>query len=337
MPDFASSSLRLFDAYVEAKYFPEARLRVGKFKPPIGIERLQSATALPLAERALPTNLVPSRDLGIQLGADLWLGSLSYAIGVFNGAADGGNPDLDISDDKDFAARLFAHPFKQTSLESLQGLGVGVAGSYGNEHGSVSNPDLPAYRSYGQNTFFSYRTDSPATATGTATAEGDHWRISPQGYFYFGPFGALGEYVLSNQKVQIARTVDEVTTESNSSVGHQAWQLRVEFNLTGEEATFKGVTPANPFDPWQGKWGALGLAARYGQLIIDDDVFSSGYADPNRSVRRADELAVGINWFLNKHILFALSYAYTNYQGGASEGGDRLSEDLLLGRVQLVL
>jgi phosphate-selective porin OprO/OprP len=37
-----------------------AHLRLGKFKPPIGLERLQSATDVRFIERGLPTSLVPN-------------------------------------------------------------------------------------------------------------------------------------------------------------------------------------------------------------------------------------------------------------------------------------
>ena len=64
-------------------------------------------------------------------------GLLNYAVGIFNGGADGGSGDIDRTDDeKDVAARLFAHPFKDTEIEALQGLGIGAAGTYGNQQGT---------------------------------------------------------------------------------------------------------------------------------------------------------------------------------------------------------
>src|SRR5262249_24086794 len=42
MPDFGQGTTVLFDAYLDAHPFPWLRLRTGKFKPPIGLERLQS-------------------------------------------------------------------------------------------------------------------------------------------------------------------------------------------------------------------------------------------------------------------------------------------------------
>jgi len=99
MPDFANSQLALFDAYTDIIYFPDFKLRIGKFKPPVGLERLESATALEFAERSLPTNLVPNRDLGVQLWGEPWNGQVTYAFGIFNGAQDGQNNDGDNTDD----------------------------------------------------------------------------------------------------------------------------------------------------------------------------------------------------------------------------------------------
>ena len=61
MPDFGNGQIVLYDAYVEAKPTAALNLRVGKFKPPIGLERLQSATDVRFVERGLPTSLVPNR------------------------------------------------------------------------------------------------------------------------------------------------------------------------------------------------------------------------------------------------------------------------------------
>ncbi len=64
------------------------RFRVGKFKAPIGLERLQSDADLPVLERGLDQNLSSSRELGVQLWGDIAGGIVNYAIGIFNGAID---------------------------------------------------------------------------------------------------------------------------------------------------------------------------------------------------------------------------------------------------------
>src|SRR5215217_3871211 len=112
MPDFAGSTPALFDAYWDGKFAPQFTVRAGKFKPAVGLERLQSATDVTFAERGLPTNLVPSRDIGLQLSGDIAEGLLAYQVGVFNGVPDLANGGDDLSSAKDFVGRLFLQPFK---------------------------------------------------------------------------------------------------------------------------------------------------------------------------------------------------------------------------------
>ena len=169
VPDFGEGKTTLFDAYIDWRFAPWIRLRAGKFKPPVGLERLQSASDTDFVERALPTNLVPNRDVGLQLGGDVLEGVVSYAAGVFNGVPDGANVDLDTNDNKETEARVFLQPFKTASVPSLQNLGFGVAVTDGNNFGTLSATGLPSYKTPGQQTFFSYRTNTPATLAGTGS------------------------------------------------------------------------------------------------------------------------------------------------------------------------
>src|SRR5262245_24392986 len=77
------------DAYVNARFLPWFQLQGGKFKEPVGLERLQSGANLLFVERGLPTQLAPNRDVGFQVQGDFGGmpgGSFfSYAIGAFNG------------------------------------------------------------------------------------------------------------------------------------------------------------------------------------------------------------------------------------------------------------
>src|SRR3954468_2635163 len=117
----ASNNGFLQDGYLNVHYWPEFQIQVGKFKPPVGLERLQSGANLLFAERGLPTQLVPNRDVGLQLHGQIMEGVLGYQVGVFNGVQDGASGDSDVGTDdhKDVAARLFAQPFKNTKLGSL--------------------------------------------------------------------------------------------------------------------------------------------------------------------------------------------------------------------------
>ncbi|MFL5322295.1 MAG: porin, partial [Myxococcaceae bacterium] len=71
MPDFGDAKVQIYDAYAEVKPRAWIKLRVGKFKPPVGLERLQGAANTFFNERAFPTALVPNRDVGAQLSSEL--------------------------------------------------------------------------------------------------------------------------------------------------------------------------------------------------------------------------------------------------------------------------
>lgn len=323
MTDFGEGQTVLQDAYLDFRYWPQVRLRAGKFKSPVGLERLQSATDLLFVERAFPTSLIPNRDVGVQLHGDVWDGAVTYAVGIFNGVPDGGSSDFDNYDEKDYEARLFAHPFKHTEVAWLQGLGLGVAGTWGNQEGSASAPNLPSFKTAGQQTFFRYRSDG--TAAGTVVADDKRFRVSPQSYYYWGPFGLLWEYVLSSQEVKKGAT--------STRLENTAWQVAVSYVLTGDDTSYKGVKPKRPFGSGSDAWGALELAARYSELHVDQDAFPI-FADPKKAVREAKAWAVGLNWYLNSNVKFAVDYEHTNFDGGSAKG-DREDEKVVLSRLQI--
>ncbi|HYC57125.1 MAG TPA: porin [Candidatus Binatia bacterium] len=336
MPDFAGSSLVLQDAYVDWKFALPFILRVGKMKTPFGIERLQSATALQFMERALTDNLVPNRDLGVQLYGDIAQGVFSYQAGVFNGVVDGGSTDVNLNDAVDLAARVFSHPFRNTPWKHAQGLGLGVAGSWGEHQGTPANSQLPQFRTSSRAAFFRYRGDDTATAgvDETTVADGAHWRVSPQAYWYAGPFSALGEYVYSSQQIR--------SGTAHGTTQNDAWQARVGYVLTGEDSTYKGVTPSNPFNFGNGGWGAWELALRASALDVDDDTFRGGFASAAQGATEAQEYTLALNWYVNKNVAVYFNYLHGEFEAGRSVTAPRIGpenrkdEDAFLTRVQFV-
>ena len=319
MPDFAGSQLSLQDAFVNLRGVPWANLQAGKYKAPFGLERLQSATALLFPERALPTNLVPNRDLGLMLHGSLGEGILQYQLAFSNGVVDGGSADLDPSDGKDVVARVFAQPFQDRTEGWLSGLGVGVAFDYGATDGGGSTP---SYRTAGQSVFFAYQ---------SGTQQGDHrLRYSPQLSYTWGPFGLLGEYVSSTTGVR--------RQGNDAELENRAWQVAASWVLTGENASYRGVQPLEDFSLEKGSFGALEVAARANELRIDPDAFDDGFALATASARRARAFGVGTNWYLNRWTKLMFAYERTFFQDGAGSVGnvsDRDDESVFFMRTQL--
>ena len=315
----------IVDAYLNARLSPEFQIQAGKFKEPVGLERQQSWRNLLFVERGFPTQLVPNRDTGLMVHGGFWENALNYQVGVFNGTADGGSSDFDANDgDKDVAARLFAHPFKKSSVEALRGLGLGVAGTIGDHKGTPRT-----YVSDGAQRFFIY-----LTGTGTqpnVVNDGQTWRVTPQAYYYWGPFGVVGEYVVSSQKLRQAG--GGAGAGSKAELQNTAWQVEASYFLTGENNAFEVVSPRKPFNPATGGWGAWELAARVGELDVDDNAFPI-FANPAQSATKAFVWGVGLNWHLNRNVKVQLDYEQTDFTGGNANPALAEPEHLVLTRVQ---
>lgn len=344
VPEFGGTTPQVFDAYVNYRLRPEAQLRLGKFKSPVGLEQLTVDVETLFNERALPTGLTPNRDLGVQLHGESFSGRVSYAAGLFNGSGDARNStNLDTDDTKEFAGRIFFQPFKPSTDSFLQGMGFGLGGSDGSERSTTALPattggTLAGYATDGQQQFFTYN-----PATGAVTAGGEHWRLSPQGYYYHGPFGLLGEYVISNQRI----TRTGVAPFTSARLENTGWQLTASWLLTGETAAYKGgVTPARSFSLADGGWGAWQLVARYAELDVDDAAFPS-FSNPATSASAAQAWSLGLNWYLNRNVMLKTSFSHTSFDfapGGGTGTATattapgivtRQPENVLFTRVQL--
>ncbi|MGO4221340.1 OprO/OprP family phosphate-selective porin [Lysobacter sp. TAF61] len=315
----AGDSATTSDVYLDLKFDPRATVRIGKTKVPVGLERLQSSGSTAQVELGLPGELAPGRDIGVQLQGEFASSTVSYALGVYNGAVDGRdgattNPDNDF----EVAARVFVEPWKNDGT-ALSGLGFGIAGSTGDKQG-VGNNFLPRYRTPGQVQFFNYR--------GAVAANGENSRWSPQAYWYRNSFGVLGEYISSTQEVLLP------ASGARQSLDNQAWQVSAGFVLTGEDAGYKGVTrPNHPFTLGSAGWGAWELVARYGELDVDDDAFPL-FADPAVAASRAESWGLGVNWYLNSNLKLVANYTQTTFERGAPAGADREDEKAFFTRAQ---
>lgn len=318
MPDFAGSTFTLLDAFATYAHSPAFNVLVGKTKTPFDLERLVSQTDLLFIERAYPTSLGPNRDLGLQVFGDVLGSRLTYQLAWQNGVADNASSVTDTDDDKEVAARLFAHPFRGSD-SPLAGLGLGFAVTVGDK--DTGSP--AGYRTNAQQTFFSW-------ASGVVNA-GTHTRLQPQAYYYTGPFGLIGSWTSSEQELARGAEFREIK--------NTAWFLAAHYVLTGEDAGYRGVTPKTSFSLADGSWGAFEIAARHGVLDVDDAAFAgtsaTWFASPATSARKATGTTLGLNWYLNRHVKAVLNFEHTSFDGGPSGAVTREDERALFTRVQL--
>jgi phosphate-selective porin OprO and OprP len=322
MPDFGNGQSLVYDAYADLKLRRVAVLRGGKFKTPLGLEALQSDADRTFIENALPSDLMPNRDEGLQIYGDI-AHRLSYQAAVVNGAPDGASIDGSTHSGKDIVGRVFATPFATSGPAALKGLGFGVAASSGRQDEGAALPTLKS--TGGQAVFFSY------APTVTPFAAGRRVNYSPQLYYYLGPFGLMAEYASSAQKV--GATINRQAIVRNFE--NHAWQVAGSWLLTGEKKSYKSVVPRRGLESKSNPgFGAWELVARYTELNVDQGAFASGFADPTKSAGSARAWVVGANWYLNFFSKLQFEYEQTRFGRGATTG-NRPTEHVLEERLQI--
>jgi phosphate-selective porin OprO/OprP len=338
-----TTSTTVQDAYVGAKGYDWLQLRVGKMKSPIGIERWQSAHARWFTDLITTTYIVPNRVVGAMLWGNVGDGLAEYYTGLFNGAPDGGSGNVSIpgQNTKDFEARLALTPFAKTSFVPLKKLTAGAGVTYAPQLNG-----LGTYATANQQGFFRYRS---STVNATSADPGEQVRFVPNLQYFWGPFGLYAEAAWSTvgvsgtQSTTTAVTrrttvvgpngrtpIGSFSTTSNSTTTREystdltnfGWQIAASYMLTGEDNSFRAISPRRKFSPSTGGWGALQLAARVGQLTVDSNAFPI-YADPNTQAERSTTFGAGLNWILNDNAKVTLQYDYTSFIGGAANDGNR--------------
>jgi phosphate-selective porin OprO/OprP len=197
----------------------------------------------------------------------------------------------------------------------LHQLGFGIAGSAGDQEGAIAG-----LKTVGQTTFFKY--------SSTTVANGQHNRLSPQAYYYVGPFGVLGEYVISSQEV--------LNKKYTGRVNNQAWETTGTVMLTGEKNSYAGVRPRNASEHVTGwrRFGGVELAVRYSHLAIDGDAFPH-FASVSTSARLAKEQGIGLNWYLNRYVKLVTDFEHTNFTMAPGNTTRLHAENVLMNRIQL--
>lgn len=317
MPNFAGSTLEIQDAYIVINFHPLIKLRAGKYKIPVSLERIQNPTKTIAIELGLVNNLVPNRDIGYEISGGMANGILNYYFVINNGVIDGRSEDVETDKYKEFSGRIFLNPFTLNKESFLNKMGLGVAVTSGIQRGNFSSPRLASYRTAAQNNFFNFR-DS-------VVADGNRIRIVPQAYFYSGRLGFLGEYVINKQKIKRIIPTEKIT--------NTAFHAAFSFLLTDDEASFNGVKPKNEFDPANDKWGAFEVIFRYNKLTIDDNTFPI-FSNPNNWAEIAEGWAAGIRWYFNEIFSLAINYERTLFSNSKANNFSLIDESVILTRLQ---
>jgi phosphate-selective porin OprO/OprP len=324
----SSTTATLANASLNINYWEPLQLLAGRFKGPVGYERSQLVASDIWIENGLTQNLTSQYTQGILLHGDIDK-VVSYGVGLNESARDNANGDYQgmIDNNYDFIGDVYFDPFKKSGITALQGLGFGVAGSVGNRGDvrTAANASLAAYTTPGQTNILTYNTTNGTGQTVTESEDGPTFRLAPVIYYYNGPFGGYADYAVSS--IRALRTVSGTgagTGSRTATFENEAWQVVGSYVLTGEDASYTGVVPKNNFNIRGHSWGAFQVEARYGEMTLDNNYYTStgaastvGGAFVNQGPRIVRDIGLGLNWYLNSNVKAQFEYDNTSYTGGS--------------------
>jgi len=306
VPDLSAGTLRLLDTYIDVAPMQELTFRLGLMKNLFGIERLQSPTGMAFLTRAFPSSISPNRDIGVAV-LGVVADAFDYAIGVFNGAADGETLTRDRTDAFDLNARVRYRPLARASVPALTGVSFGLGATWGRERGDAADPGLASYRSIGGRTFFAYGEpdhvvdpDEPSSPAPPVSAHGTRVRMTAN---------VVHSYRGWMMMAEVTRALHEVQTSTGSvSAGASAWHVLGGYAFGGD-FDFRGVHPRRPVG--SGGVGALALKFRVHGLTYDEATMLTAAA--SGSAARVLSFGTGLNWSMNKFARVMLDIDHTSY------------------------
>jgi phosphate-selective porin OprO/OprP len=324
----SSTTATLANANMNVHYGKEFQFLAGRFKGPVGYERSQLVAENIWVENGLTQNLTSQYTQGVLAHGDIDNGLFSYGVGANESTRDNSNGDFQgmIDNNYDFIGDVYLNPFKNSHDRALEGFGFGVAGSVGNrgDPKTAANAPLASYTTPGQTNILTYNTSAAAGQTVTESEDGAAYRLAPVIYYYNGPFGGYADFAVSS--IQALRTVTGTgagTGTRSTDLTNEAWQVVGSYVLTGENASYSGVKPRTDFSFHDHTWGAFQVVARYGQMTLDKDYFTStgtstgvGGAFAGQGPRIVTNIGVGVNWYLNSNVRAQIEYDYDGYGGG---------------------
>ena len=281
IPDFAGGTATLYDAYADVHPWPWLRVRVGKFKPPVGLERRQLDNYVPFVERALDSNLTAQRDVGVQLWGDSRTRRCATSSPSSTETRTAPSTTSTATTTRRCRAACCCARSASMRCPRPPTWGWGSRSAPGPRPARARAPSgtwLSSFKSPAQQTIFSYvsSTSDPGV---TVYARGTHTRLNPQLYFYYRSLGLQGEWVRETQPV--------ATGAGPGLVNNQAGHVTLSWTF-GADAGYDGPRFARAAEGAREGLGALQVALRASWLDVDDlAFFDAALANPTKSVSAA--------------------------------------------------
>lgn len=231
------------------------RLRVGQYRMPLGLEQGSSNHDAVFMERGLPNALVYARRLGV--GYEWIDEAWTVRVAAF---------DRNLSRTEEVPGAAFRAtwaPIRADGRVLHLGVAAGSEGYDGEAKRFNARPDVAL-------TIF--RPVDTGSIAGVESID----RIGLEAAWISGPWSLQSEYVAAPIDAQAGRGTAD------------GWYLMGTWSPTGESRVYRDGLPRSP-KPSR-PWGAIELAARVGQLDLDDGFLDGG---------TVETITFGANWHIN--------------------------------------
>jgi phosphate-selective porin OprO/OprP len=282
----------LVDAYGEWVFSGLTALRFGQFKEPFSLEWQSPDKASWFVERSMGYYLTPQRDIGLMLHGSMYEESLNYAVGFFNGDGDDGSTRGNQHDAPEITGRFVAAPLRSTSIDLLRKAQIGFSASYAKI--DTANIEIKVKSTGMAGLTRNLYVLTHDTKFGVLQDIESRCRWGVEGAWAWRNLALMTEY----QHLTYCEL--EPATSQPKDAEFSSWYVSLAYCVTGEslilsQGVMKSIYPDRFFNPAEGTYGALCLAARYNHFSGDEDWITPS---ANVSVRDADALSLAATWIL---------------------------------------
>lgn len=295
------NNINLLNAYINLHFDDRFQFRFGRFFTPLPYDQFAISNYWLLTpERSIyTTNLGLNRQIGMMGWGYLFDKRVDYAAGIFNGSR---NSFESLHNGVDFVGYLNTRPFQESeSLSLLKFLNLGTSVAYGHQDQS---PVPRTFRIAGG----SPDANIPGSATvpflilnPNVTEQGERLLGSVHSAYFYKGLSLIGEwqYGFGNYTTPGRR--------SSTQVPFSGFYVAGGYFLTGEHVERRTrLKPLRPLVPTnKGEHRGLGaweVAGRVSELHLGEQIFTSGFADPDLWSNQAITTELGVNWYWNEYI-----------------------------------
>ncbi len=253
------------------------KLRIGQSKTPVGFEGVTSTRAGSFLEQSLATQAFFE---GRRLGVDWALERPAYLVNAgyyFRSDLEGNNKGDTL------AARYAWTPLKSETRVLHLGVAASVERPDGETDGrGVALAPSARWRARPE----AGLTDVRLVDSGTLVNVDSIERLGLEGLWIQGPWSVQGEYL--QQRTQ---------RDGAGDYAGAGYYLFGSWLVTGESRRYSGGNVANPRP--SGRYGALGLLARYSRLDLNDAGITGGHQS---------DWTLGVNWYFTDYFKLQANY-----------------------------